>query len=139
MNKANEVNLLLCKFYSSKKENQEKLVKNIFEYIHVNDATISNIIDCLEGKEFKHKECNIGKGDKFFIDLNVYSHYPSICKEYYEKNNLLINDSHIEVECSRFNILNNTIYFKGFKNLTIECEFEVDPRYIIKKSDLNIM
>ena len=37
------------------------------------------------------------------------------------------------------NILNNTIYFKGFKNLTIECEFEVDPRYIIKKSDLNIM
>ena len=139
MRKEQEINLMLCKWTSSKKENQTVLMEHILEYISFGAETVEHMINVLDGKSIRDKQTGIAVGDKFFIDLAHFSSYPKIKKEYYKNNNLLINNSIIEVECVKYNLFNNTIQINAFTDLTIESVLDVSPSYVIHKIDLNIM
>ena len=139
MRKEQEVNLFICKFQNSKKENQTKFLENVFEYLSMSSEVAEHTINTLEGKKLTDVQTGLSIGDKFYIDLNQASTYPKINKEYYKEKNLLINDSVIEVEFVRYNIFNQSIGIKVFTNLTIESVVDISYSYIIYKSDLNIM
>ena len=139
MRKEQEVNLFICKFQNSKKENQTKFLENVFEYLSMSSEVAEHTINTLEGKKLKDIQTGLSIGDKFYIDLNHVSTYPKISKEYYKEKNLLINDSVIQVEFVRYNIFNQSIGINVFNNLTIESVVDISYSYIIYKSDLNIM
>lgn len=139
MRKEQEVNLFICKFQNSKKENQTKFLENIFEYLSMSSEVAEHTINTLEGKKLTDKQTGLSIGDKFYIDLNQASTYPKISKEYYKEKNLLINDSVIEVEFVRYNIFNQSIGVNVFTNLTIESVVDISYSYVIHKTDLNIM
>ena len=139
MRKEQEVNLFICKFQNSKKENQTKFLENVFEYLSMSSEVAEHTINTLEGKKLKDIQTGLSIGDKFYIDLNQVSTYPKISKEYYKEKNLLINDSVIQVEFVRYNIFNQSIGVNVFTNLTIESVVDISYSYIIYKSDLNIM
>jgi hypothetical protein len=139
MRKEQEVNLFICKFQNSKKENQTKFLENVFEYLSMSSEVAEHTINTLEGKKLKDIQTGLSIGDKFYIDLNHVSTYPKISKEYYKEKNLLINDSVIQVEFVRYNIFNQSIGINVFTNLTIESVVDISYSYIIYESDLNIM
>ena len=139
MRKEQEVNLFICKFQNSKKENQTKFLENVFEYLSMSSEIAEHTINTLEGKKLKDIQTGLSIGDKFYIDLNHVSTYPKISKEYYKEKNLLINDSVIQVEFVRYNIFNQSIGINVFTNLTIESVVDISYSYIIYESDLNIM
>ena len=139
MRKEQEVNLFICKFQNSKKENQTKFLENVFEYLSMSSEIAEHTINTLEGKKLKDIQTGLSIGDKFYIDLNQVSTYPKISKEYYKEKNLLINDSVIQVEFVRYNIFNQSIGINVFTNLTIESVVDISYSYIIYESDLNIM
>jgi hypothetical protein len=139
MRKEQEVNLFICKFQNSKKENQTKFLENVFEYLSMSSEVAEHTINTLEGKKLKDIQTGLSIGDKFYIDLNQVSTYPKISKEYYKEKNLLINDSVIQVEFVRYNIFNQSIGINVFTNLTIESVVDISYSYIIYESDLNIM
>jgi len=139
MRKEQEVNLFICKFQNSKKENQTKFLENVFEYLSMSSEVAEHTINTLEGKKLKDIQTGLSIGDKFYIDLNHVSTYPKISKEYYKEKNLLINDSVIQVEFVRYNIFNLSIGINVFTNLTIESVVDISYSYIIYESDLNIM
>lgn len=139
MRKEQEVNLFLCKFQNSKKENQQKFLEQVFTYLSMGSEVSEHTINILEGNKITDVQTGLSIGDKFYIDLNVTSTYPKISKEYYKAQNLLINDSVIEVEFVKYNIFNQSIGVKVFTNLTIESVVDISSSYIIHKTDLNIM
>jgi len=139
MRKEQEVNLFICKFQNSKKENQTKFLENIFEYLSMSSVVAEHTINTLEGKKITDNQTGLSIGDKFYIDLNQASTYPKISKEYYKEKNLLINDSVIEVEFVKYNIFNQSIGVNVFTNLTIESVVDISYSYVIHKTDLNIV
>ena len=122
MRKEQEVNLFICKFQNSKKENQKDFLEHVFTYLSMSSEVSEHTINVLEGNKITDVQTGLSVGDKFYIDLNIASTYPKISKEYYKACNLLINDSVIEVEFVRYNIFNQSIGVKVFTNLTIEPE-----------------
>ena len=139
MRKDQEVNLFICKFQSSKKENQTQFLEHVFAYLSMSSETAEHSINVLEGRNITDKQTGLSIGDKFYIDLNTASTYPKINRDYYKNNNLLINDSIIEVEFSKYNIFNQSIGIKVFTDLTIESVLDISYSYVIHKTDLNIM
>ncbi len=139
MRKEQEVNLFVCKFQHSKKENQHKFLEQVFTYLSMSSEVAEHSINVLEGNKVSDKQTGLSVGDKFYIDLNIVSTYPKINKEYYKENNLLINDSVIEVEFVKYNIFNQSLGIKVFTDLTIESVVDISYSYIIYKNDLNIM
>jgi hypothetical protein len=139
MNKEQEVNLFICKIQNSKKENQTAFLTHVLEYIPLHAEIAENVISVLEGKKINHKQTGLSIGDKFYIDLDEVSCYPKINKFYYDKNNLLINGSIIEVQFVRYNIFNRSIGIKVFTDLTIESVVDISDSYVIPKTNLNIV
>jgi len=139
MRKEQEVNLFICKFQNSKKENQKDFLEHVFTYLSMSSEISEHTINVLEGNKITDIQTGLSVGDKFYIDLNIASTYPKISKEYYKECNLLINDSVIEVEFVRYNIFNQSIGVKVFTNLTIESVVDISYSYVIHKTDLNIM
>lgn len=139
MRKEQEVNLFICKFQNSKKENQKEFLEHLFTYLSMGSEVAEHTINVLEGNKITDKQTGLSIGDKFYIDLNQASTYPKISKEYYKEKNLLINDSVIEVEFVKYNIFNQSIGVKVFTNLTIESVVDISYSYVIHKTDLNIM
>jgi len=139
MRKEQEINLFICKFLNSKKENQVKFLEHAFGYLSMGSEISEHTINVLEGKPIKDVQTGLSIGDKFYIDLDIVSSYPKISKKYYEEKNLLINDSIIEVEFVKYNLFNQSIGIKVFTDLTIESVVDISYSYIIYKSDLNIM
>lgn len=139
MRKEQEINLFICKFLNSKKENQVKFLEHAFGYVNMGSEISEHTINVLEGKPIKDIQTGLSIGDKFYIDLIVASTYPKISMAYYEKNGLLINDSVIEVEFVKYNLFNQSIGVKVFTDLTIESVVDISYSYVIHKTDLNIM
>lgn len=138
MHTKDELSLLKFKFEHSPKKAQLAFIDAVLENISPSATFISGMISILNGEKFIHPD-GWKQGDKLYVDLMNVSCYPEPSKEYYENNNLLINDQYIELTCYKIDALTANISFLLYRDLTIECEVTIPSRYLIKKSDLNIL
>lgn len=138
MHAKDEISLLKFKFEHSPKKAQLAFIDAVLENTPPSSTFISGMISILDGEKFIHAD-GWKQGDKLYVDLMNISCYPEPSKEYYKKNKLLINDQYIELTCYKIDALTSNISFLFYRDLTIECEVTIPSRYLIKKSDLNIL
>ena len=93
MTKETVQDLLVTKFYASTKNRQSKLLEFLLEGASNKD----NIVSFLNGKKLRNEDKCFGEGDFILVPISISS-YPYINKNYYEENELIINDVYIRVQ-----------------------------------------
>ena len=107
MTEENEIGLLVSKFQSLSKKEQNNFLEPLFKKMDRN-----NVADVLSGKKLVNEEKQFKEGDYVLIPITISS-WPKLDKSYYQENNLLINDSYIRVKVERFDLISqNYLHLK---------------------------
>jgi|688.fasta_scaffold97881_1 hypothetical protein len=133
MTEENLSELMITKFYASPKNKQTELLKMYLQTTSNKDR----LIDYLNGKKITDETMNISEKDYIYIDIST-SVYPSINKEYYQQNDLIVNDQYIRVYVNHINPVTGYINIRYFTSLTIESTQDVYPGYLTKQTDIII-
>ena len=134
MTKENSTDLLLTKFYSSKIECRNKLLKFFFDSI--GDKNI--IVDILNNKKLYHTQKNFFEGDIITINLDT-SMYPNLYQNYYIDNGLVINETYIRVKVQHINPVNGYIGLNIYTSNTKEEVVEVYHGHLIDQDEIKLV
>lgn len=136
MRKDNEKDLLITKFRSSPKEKQDQLLSFLF----TDNIPIDTVIDFLNNKELAVESLGFKSGDMVLIDPDKFSSYPEIDKEWYKKQDLLINDQYISLKVEYINPVSSHIgmRFRTKQNKIVEL-LEISTYYIPNQNLFEVM
>ena len=111
MNQEREVEVLTDLFLSLPIKKKKVLLKEFFSN---NSSNINRIIDYMLHKPLKVESLDVREGEMVYLDLaRVYS-WPEIDRNYYEKHNLLINNTKIKVKIVSLKITESYICVEVF-------------------------
>lgn len=133
MREDNLKELMITKFYASPKNKQKELLEMYLQTTNDKDK----IIDFLNDKKITDESKNISEKDYIYIDITT-SVYPTIHKEYYQQNDLIVNEQYIRVFVNHINPITGYINVTYFTSLTIESAQDVYPGYLPKQTDIII-
>lgn len=129
MNKKNLKDLLVTKFYNSDVKYQKELVGIMLMNIDSPDR----VIDFLNGKKLSTVQ-DITEGDYIFLKVGEY--YPSVDKNYYEENALLINNLYIRVQVTSINVINGYVIVNYYTSNGKFEDVELYTGYIPNQKEL---
>jgi hypothetical protein len=128
------IELLITKFHSANKKEQNKLLSNLFSQTSHHDQ----IYDALNGRPLMSSDKNIVENEYAFIQLNA-SIYPNFNKDYYINNNLVIDDC-IRVFVEEITIANSQIKIRAFfSNDEKETTTTTWSSYFVDKNKINFL
>jgi hypothetical protein len=136
MRKDNEQDLLITKFRSSPKEQQDQLLKFLF----TDNISVDNVIDFLNNKKLVNESKHFTSGDTIMIDAFKISSYPEIDIEYYRQQNALINNQYIAIKVEYINPVNNNpgVWFYTKQNKKLEL-VELYNHYIEDQKSFDVI
>jgi hypothetical protein len=134
MTRDNTQDLLVTKFYSVEKKIQEKLLGFLLDAASEKDM----IIDMLNNKKLYHQSKNFYEKDWIVIDINT-SMYPSLDKNHYIDNGLVINDLYIRVQVAHINPVTGYIGLAIFTDKTKREIVEVYIGHILDQEKLELV
>ena len=136
MRKDVETDLLFTKFKSSTPKLQAKL----FHFLTGDRGSFDNYVDLLNNIKLKNEELNITEGEMITVDLHKLNSYPRIYVEYYQANDLIINERYVKLAVEYINPVTNYI---GVRYVTkvdgSEEVVDVYPNYLPDQRSFDII
>lgn len=135
MTKETIQDLLVTKFYASPKNRQEKLLAFMLD--HASDK--EGIVNFLNNKKLSCDNKGFKEGDFILLSIDTSS-YPSINKDYYRDNDLIINDVYIRVQVDYINPMTGYIGLILFtEGSSKEKTVEIYYGHVLDQTQIKIM
>lgn len=129
------IQLLVTKFHSCNKKEQDKLLSNLFSQTAYHDH-IYNILDKIP---VEMEDKGIKEGDFIYIPITL-SMYPPLNINHYRENNLILNDEFIKVFVEEIQITTSYLKLRVFlNNDTVESTTTVWYNSVIDQRTITIL